>query len=813
MLLSIALGKSRKTKVWKNSQMLWADLVKKLSSTERTHETIKEYLAWGKTKEGKEKQSIVKDHGGYLGGYLKNGHRSPSTVDFRQVLTLDLDFANKYFWDDFCMLYDCEAVMHTTHKHTEESPRFRLIIPLSTKVSKEEYEAIGRRVADIIDISLFDTTTFQPERLMYWPTTSKDGEWIFEHQKGDFLDPGKILRTYINPLDISEWPRHENEDAEIREFIDKQGIPSEKPGLIGAFCRTFNIHDAISLYLGNEYTQTAQDDRYTYAKGSAASGAIVYNDEFLYSHHGTDPAHNKLLNSFDLVRIHKFGYEDGETEEKDITKRKSYKSMLQFAGAVKEVVAELGAKNLAADDFDEYEEDEAEELAAEKTPEQKEWLGKMEVTEAGAYKNTINNFYLVLENDPKLKGRLKYNEFSHRECARGPLPWAARKKKEFFDFTDSDDASLRHYVERRYKMYNVSKSRDAMTAVFKAHCFHPIREYINSLTWDGEKRLETLLVDFLGAEDSSYVRGATRKAIVAAVARVFTPGVKFDYALTLIGPQGIKKSMFPDKLGKQWYSDSLTTVVGTEAYEQLQGVWIMEMAELSAVNKAEFEAAKHFITKRTDSFRVAYGRRKEDFPRQTIFIATSNIYELFKDPTGNRRFWPVKVTGLGISDMDDLPVDQIWAEAKVCYDAGEQLYFDIVAEQDAKSAQTEHTQTDDRTGMIFDYLEMLLPSDWETRDIFKRRNYIHSPDELSAKGENKRFVVSVAEIWTELFKGEIKDMGQHNTKFLHSLLTNMPGWERSDSFLDFGHYGRQRAYLRKGETIRSIVIRRGRKKA
>lgn len=781
MQLSIAVGKSRETKVWKNTKISWAALVTRLSETMRTLETYKEYASLSDSKAGKEKQAIIKDHGGFVGGYLKDGKRSPGSVVFRQIITLDLDVATLHFWSDFMMFYSAEAVLHSTHKHSPKTPRYRLVMPLDRAVSPDQYEAIARRVAGSLDINLFDPTTFQPERLMYWPTTSKDGEYVFEHQEGHILCADKILDTYIDWQDISEWPMLESEKDFTRLGGKQQGIPGEKPGLIGAFNRAYPISLAIETFLPDVYVTTANEDRYTFAEGSAAAGAIVYgNDEFIYSHHGTDPGHNKLLNSWDLVRLHKFGFEDDG--EKELSKQKSQRLMSDLAADDTEVIKQVGKRSLPEEDFADLPEDY-----------DFDWLGTLIVDKYGKYEPNTPNFATIIANDPALAGRLKYNLFSHREYAKLPLPW--REGTGVIEMTDKDDAELRHYLEKKYNIYNAGKFKDAVSRVFNQNTFHPIRDYIDKLVWDGTARLDTLLIDCLGAEDTQFNRMATRKAITAAVARVYNPGCKFDYVLTLVGPEGIKKSTVPDILAAEWFSDSFMGVSGKEAYEQLQGVWIVELAELTAIKKADVEAVKHFVSKRKDRFRVAYGTRTQEFPRQCIFIGTTNEDHFLKGTTGNRRFWPVAVDGYGLMDVSDIEVDQVWAEAKQFYDAGEKLYFDMDIEQDAKEVQNNYTEADDRSGLIQDYLETLLPADWTSMDLPDRRNFLHSHDALSKIGEVQRLSVCVAEIWTELFRADMKDMGPHNTKYIHQIMCNMPGWEKSEHNKTFPIYGKQRAYV------------------
>lgn len=770
MELNLATGKSRQTKVWYNAKISWESLVEKLSATTYTLETYKEYCEFGK-----EKQSEIKDRGGFVGGYLKDGKRSPGNVTFRQLLTLDLDYANLVFWNDFVMFYDVTAVIHSTHKHSPKTPRYRLIIPLNRKVTREEYEAVARKVAGSLDVNLFDPTTFQPERLMYWPTTSKDGQWYFKQQAGPLLNADHVLNSYEDWQDISAWPKPDSETDLIKSLRGKQGNPEDKPGLIGAFCRAYDIHQAIEKFLPSVYEATAQDDRYTYTEGSGASGAIVYDDQFLFSHHSTDPIHGSLVNSFDLVRLHLYGLED-DGSEKDITKKKSHKLMTDFASSLPEVVKEIGVKKL---NFDVWEDS--------------DWLGELTVDKYGKYENTIPNFQLIIANDPELKGKFKFDLFNNREVIFKP-------EGQFF-FTDDEDAALRHYLEKEYGIYHATKAKDALSMIFQANTFHPVRDYISGLVWDGESRVDSLLIDYLGAEDTNLTRTATRKALAACVARVFQPGIKFDYTLTMIGPQGIGKSRLLAKLGGKWYSDSFLGVEGTRAYEQLHGVWIMEIGELAGFKKGDVDAVKHFISKQVDSFRVAYGSKKSDFPRQVVFFPTTNVDRPLVDKTGNRRYWIVNVAGETDLDISDMPTDQIWAEAYLYYKRGERLYFDALTEEEASESQSQHTEEDDRAGLIAEFLDVRLPVKWDKMSIYERRSFLSDKDSIVAEGEIKRISVCVAEIWTELFKADYKEMGPHNTKYIHQIMSNMPGWEKATSNLTFPHYGKQRAYVRsKGVT-------------
>jgi putative DNA primase/helicase len=788
--IALATGKSKKETHWKNKNISWSDLVKKLSNTTRTPETVAEYKKMAKVDRDR-----IKDVGGFVGGTLKNGRRLKANVANRTLLTLDLDYVEGDIWSSIELLYDFNVVMYSTHTHTTDNQRLRLVIPLSRPVLPEEYQAISRMVADDLGIDQFDDTTYDPERLMYWPSTSCDGDYVFKYQDLPWLNPDEILERYpFGWQDVSYWPESSRARARLSKALSKQEDPLIKKGIIGAFCRTYTITEAVGEFLNDIYIPGADNTRYTYLEGSTTGGVVIYDDKFSYSHHGTDPASNTLCNAFDLVRIHKFGELDEEAKEGTPANRlPSFTKMSEFAASDKKVMETLGKEKMLAaqEDFDQVEDDEI----------STEWLKKLEYTEQGKLRSTISNFSLIIENEPLLKGKIAYNEFSNRAVVIGQLPW--RKKGNMGDWNDTDDSGLREFIEKYYGISSTAKCADALALSFENHSFHPIKDYLESLTWDGVERVNTLFIDYLGAEDNSYVRTVARKIIVAAVARVFVPGIKFDNMPVLAGPQGMGKSTIIKKIGQQWYSDSLTTVSGKEAYEQLQGVWILEMGEMMATKKADIEATKHFLSKTEDIYRVAYGRRTSRFSRQCIFIGTTNDREFLRDKTGNRRFWPIDV---GIvphkksvfDDLNQYEIDQVWAEAVDLWRAGEKLYLTGEEEKEAKKQQEEHSEESAKAGLIEEYLNRLLPEDWYGLSIPEKRNFIQGTEFGESKeGTLRRDKTCVMEIWVELFNGDPKQLTPMQSREINDILTGLNGWEKVKNPLSFGeNYGRQRAYIR-----------------
>lgn len=790
LVLDIATAHSATSKVWKNEKLSWPQLTGRLKEVTRTRETLKQFLQLTKEEQGK-----IKDVGGFVGGYLRGGRRKPLNVVHRQLLTLDIDFAQMDFWANFVFTFECAAFLHGTHKHSEESPRLRLVIPLDRPVTSDEYGAISRYVAGLMDIEIFDRTTFQPSRLMFWPSYPSDVTPYIEEQHGAPLCADDVLATYADWTDTSLWPTADREVSEVRGAVSKQEDPTAKRGVVGAFCRTYSIAEVIASHLRAEYIET-DSGRYTYTKGSAAGGLVIYDDLFAFSHHGTDPASGKLCNAFDLVRLHKFGHLDTGSEVSGANSQ-SFKAMEAFAASDAETKRTIAEETLAnaryafAAPLDD--EEPAEGAATEAGEISTAWMEELEADNKGRYQPTSANISLILANDQHLKNKFRRNCFDDRCYIFGSMPWRSVSKPE--PLRDVDFSGLRHYIECVYRISNKAKIDDALALEFERNTYHPVRDYLNGLKWDGTPRINTLLHDYLGAELNDYTAEAMRKTLTAGVARVMSPGCKFDLVLTLVGGQGQGKSTFIRALGRQWYSDSFTAVSGKESFEQLQGAWIMEIAELAALRKAEVETIKHYVSKQEDAYRHAYGHVTESKPRQVVFIGTSNKEDFLRDTTGNRRFLPIGVGACtatkDVFKFDKSEIDQIWAEAVELYRAGETLYLSKEVELIARGEQARHSESDERTGIIEQYLNTKLPANWDAMGIYERRAFLSDPD---SKGEFSRTHVCIAELWCECFGRDKSDMDRYKTREINDALRTLPGWVQSKSTKVFKPYGTQKFY-------------------
>lgn len=795
--LEIAIAPSRMAKTWKNVTWTWGELVDKCRKTKRTGETSAEYNAMTKAE-----QAARKDVGGFVGGTLKEGKRRNGFVTSRSCATLDIDYGTENVWEDFTTAFDCAAMIYSTHKHSAKTPRYRLVVPFSRSVEPWEYEPICRRIADHLGIEMFDHTTYELPRLFYWPSTSEDGEYVFNNQEGEPLDVDAILATYRDAADASEWPTGKKENVTLRKEMRKAGDPLEKRGLIGAFCRTYSVGEAIDKFLSDVYEATAQDDRYTYAKGSVAGGLVVYDDLFAYSHHDTDPASRQLCNAFDLVRVHLFGELDEDSDETEVTRKPSYLRMTEFAGSDSKVTSRMAneRRQSAEEDFSGMggDEDETEERKEDPKTDDGEWTAKLDYGKDGNVRSTIANVSRILSNDPAFKGKVYHDDFTGYDMAEKAMPWPRVSEA----WSDKDDAALRLYLESHYGISGKEKISDALDDAFMKRRRHPVREYLKGLKWDGVERLDTLIIDYIGAEDNKLTRAMTRKQFTAAVRRVFAPGCKHDYCLILAGGEGIGKSTLLNVLGGPWFSDSVVTTEGKEGMESLRQAWIIELAELASIRRSDVEQVKSFISKQEDRYRAAYGKRVTPYPRQCVFFGTTNEAAFLKGDTGNRRFWVIQVdASLRKVDgdlMERLKADrdQIWAEAYRRHLDGESLYLSAEMETEARDRQQQFNvdNEDPLEGMLDEYLSARLPADWYNWDTARRRAFFQQRDPLEAESiQRDRFFAG--EFLYEFMGYLPKDSDyKYKLKQVNKAMRSRQGWEPAQ--IRINGYGSQKGFVR-----------------
>lgn len=784
---SIAVGNSCEAKFWANEEVTFDELCQRLSNTKYTSETIEQYKHFNK-----EERNKAKDNGGFVGGKLKGTKRGVSEVLFRSMLTLDLDKAKVGFIDKFTAESKYLSCLYTTHSHTKEEPRCRVIVPLSRDVTLDEYNAIARLFASQFGIEQFDACSFRIAQLMFYPTTPKDGEFIFKKIEGEVLNPDEFLADYPMWHDISTLPLTPDELPKNNvQRGRKKKDPTELKGVIGAFCRAYTVQEAIETYLSDVYEPTDKSNRYSLKSADSKGGLIIYDDKYAFSHHATDIACGKELNAFQLVMLHLFGSDNND----------AVKKMKEVARDDEHVRTQLILDNGEFDEEEINDDSQSESPIVSKAKPIKDWISKLSIGIDGAIENTSKNLEIILENDKNLQG-FAYNELSNRVEVIGRVPWDRPKDNRFW--READESQLRLYIDKKYIEFKERNFEVAFNSIVDNRRFHPVRDYLDSLPkWDGFKRVEEVFIKFLSADDNDYTRAITKKTFAACVARAYHPGTKFDSIPVLDGAQGIGKSTLIKYLaGEEFFSDnlSLTDMNDKTAAEKIQGNWLIEIGELSGMKKADIEKVKSFVSTTDDKYRASYGRVVESHPRQCVIFATVNGdgRGYLRDITGNRRFWIVKCNQTLQKRMwdenDKNYRDQFWSEAKEIYESGEELYLEGNLLDIATDYQNEALEQDERVGIVEQYLNRLLPTNWHEMDLYKRRSFLNGDDFICEKGTIQRTEVSNAEIWCECFGKSQSDLKSSDSYQLAAIMKQIGGWERTSSIKKQPIYGRQKIY-------------------
>lgn len=482
--LTISIGNSRKDTFWKRQELTFSDLCYRLEVLTRSTETLAEYMRMSKPQ-----QDDLKDIGGFVGGALSGPQRKANAVISRDLVTLDLDSVPANATNDIIKTLDelgYSYCIYSTRKHAPNKPRLRIVLPSDRTMSIDEYGAVSRRIAERIGIAMADPTTFEVNRMFFWFSACADTEVVFKKViDAPFFPVDDVLSTYANWHDMTEWPVVPGSEPNLARLAVKQGDPTAKEGIVGAFCRVYDVHRALGELLPGIYEQTDTDpNRYTYTGGSTAGGAVIYDDgKYLYSHHATDPCSGRLVNSFDLVRLHMFGDKDDDVQpDTPINKLPSYKAMLEYVNGNDEVALKVLQER-------------HEKASQEFTPsdDDQNWMLRLKRnTKTGEVKNTIDNALLILENDPRIRGRFGINEFSERREVRSALPWPYGDAGRLWD--DSDDAALYWWMEREYGLAGRGNIDAAVSYCSQLWKFNPVREYLDSLKWDGKPRLDMLFI-------------------------------------------------------------------------------------------------------------------------------------------------------------------------------------------------------------------------------------------------------------------------------------------------------------------------------
>jgi predicted P-loop ATPase len=554
---------------------------------------------------------------------------------------------------------------------------------------------------------------------------------------------------------MSSWPKPAGDSKILRRAIAHASDPKAKKGWIGAFCRTYDVHEAIAQFLPTIYERGVSANRYTYCEGTSANGVTIHDDfgpgSFSYSHHESDPARETLCNAFDLVRIHRFGSLDDDTPT-PAHKTASFKAMIDWCSLDPRVQRE--AAQAIAPEFDDV-------LADDDS-----WKDGLVLDRAGQLVPNLGNVVLILKHDAIWQQCVAYNAFSGDRVITRSLP--KHPLVQYGDlFTDRDVVQFKLHLEQTYRVQaSHALIYDAVEIVATSNQFHPVRDFLDSLPeWDGVSRVESMLSDYLGAPLDHYTRSVSRKLLCAAINRVMNPGSKWDYLLVLEGLQGKRKSMWIEALAMGWYTSDLRGDVSNKAaVENMRGKWIVELPELESITtKRDADIVKAFLSQSVDRMRVPYARASEDFPRQCVFIGTTNRDAYLIDDTGNRRFWPVQCS-IDRIDVDGFrrALPQIWAEAKLWWAVGEDLWLDDTGEQMAAAEQENRLVEPGYSAAILEWVN--TPLDPMIDDVLESQVFL-------------RDVTCALDVWTNLFGQPLGKMGPALGREINAALRRLPGWE------------------------------------
>lgn len=385
-------------------------------------------------------------------------------------------------------------------------------------------------------------------------------------------------------------------------------------------------------------------------------------------------------------------------------------------------------------------------------------------------KQFVHNFEIVMDKDDRFAGKIRFNEFAQQLYLCGNVPW--EKEDNCRAWSSHDDSALFSLVQADYGLKSRQDFADALKNVSMRNKFHPVRELLDSLTWDGKEHIRSLLPEYLGAEDSDYTYQVMRLWMLGAVSRVYKPGNKFDYTIILQGSQGIGKSTFLKQLAMDdsWFNDSLDSLDSDKAVQSLTGSWIIELAELKSLARTAggVESVKRFLTATQDKYRIPYERRADTFYRQCVFAGTTNKDDFLQDETGNRRFLIVQTgvkkpsKSLFVPEIMDT-IKLAWAEAvHIWKNEKPQLILPEAYMQEAKELQEANMADDGKRGIILDYLE----------------------------GKTQ---VCAREIWFEALKETIPPKNWQASE-INNIVAKIPGWERLKTPRKFDGYGQQRGF-------------------
>lgn len=553
--------------------------------------------------------------------------------------------------------------------------------------------------------------------------------------------------------------------------MSKYQFPSEKKDIIGTFCRTYSCSAAIEKFLYDAFTLDKESGLFVSDINPSYTLEVDDEQQIVWRSDSNTPC-----NAFDIVRLSKFGELDMKAKEDTPLKRMpSFKAMLQLCkedAAIRlTIIKEKNRPNCQ---------------------DSKDWYAALTLNDKNEIEKTGQNIKLILLNDVELS-KVRFDRFTKMDITQSAEFCNERDNR----IDDESVGKIALYIESTYGL-QLSQPRilEMLKTTSKERGFNPVHEFITSEDWDGKERLETVVIRYLGVEDTPLTRAQTKKWMVGAVARAFSPGCKFDHILTFTGPQGVGKSTFLSTIAGEWFSDSFSFAHEDKAkIEDITGAWIVEISELNGMKRAhDAEAAKAFLSRVRDDVRPAYARKSESIPRSNVFAATTNETEFLQSCNGNRRWWIIPIKGIGqprqwINALK-AEVPQLWAEAYTYYSFGEDLFLPPELESEANLRQAEYTTAagDELLEEIEAFLNRLVPTGYATWPLSRRLQWQQwSVDSSSFLEDSYKQIgtvpltmVSPKMIKRELPNDTIRTSFRYSSQYINSLMEHISGWERSE---------------------------------
>ena len=734
-------------------------------------------MTWEQIVEAAQEPAAEKDCGAYMAGKATSTSRKDSRVEYRSMVTLDADNAGAEFPTRVEGL-GLTALVHSTYSHTADNPRYRVIIPLmGPGLTTEEYPRVARGLMEALGKEQFDPTCDQPKRIMFWPSASRLDQYEVHSYDGETATAQWLLERFGG---FSSTPEHKR---------GPKCDPYKLPGVVGAFNRLYDMARAVEEF--NLPYEQVGENRWHYTPSESAAGVCVYPDGYVYSNHASDPAGGRALCMFDLVAMHRFADLDEEagtplnTAPKD---RPSIRKAMQEFVELSDVKAEMMGLDTESSGED--------------------WVSKLHIhPKTGKTLDNAGNWRLLIEHDPVLS-KLAYNKMNLATITLCDFPWRKVTPGKDDQLTEADREEISDHLECTYNMHYPSERRlnGAINKSGQKHAFHPVEKYLEGLQWDGVSRIET----WLPGEVNNYKRSIARLTAVQAVARMLDPGVKVDNCLIIAGGEGLGKSWFIERMARGW-TCTLGPIDRGNARDTIMIMsrsWIAVADEGYSLKKADVDNMKNFITRTHDEVRLPYARETEILPRRQVIWGTTNDPTFLRAQEGNRRFLIVNVTEkLDFDKYTSEYVDQVWAEAvhiwrearaKYGVEGNPVLRLNDEEEAVAKSVRGGATEEEPLVGLIQDYLDTLVPENWEKMPVEERISWLRNAEQgLVKPGTHRIERVCSFEIWKVLLGNTRGKMSRVESLEIAEALRKVPGWESSGAKrARFPFFGQQRYFSR-----------------